>query len=632
MIRIIAFASAFVVACTAVAADSKPDLSEYRTVKTAIPSKLSETKAAAPGQPGYLGIQVGTNAQGMVVIAELAENSPAAKAGLLAGDVLIQLDGQTVGNEESLSDYLHAKEAGTKVRLNVIRKDKLIELTPTLAAVSRPIKPGSTRALLGLQVGESKDSNGVPITFVSTGSPAERAKLKVGELLQKIDGIAVTSQEKLRDILAEKKPNDSVTVTIYIADKALDMKLALGTESTSGGGGEGRGGRGGGGGPGGGGPGAGGAWDNRGAAGGGGGGRSNYWSKPTYKMAVIGIEYPDVKHSDKLPTKAWDEAFYSRNTYNKKSVTGQQVYGSLADYYHEQSFGKLKVEGKMFPYVEVSKKRQEYATGNRMALLTEAMDKLLARDGKDALKDYDGICFIYAGNRVQTTRGSLYWPHRSSVMHQGKRWPYFICPEGGDRMATISVYCHEFGHLLGLPDLYARPENPGSEGLAQWCAMSNQVGNGRPQHFSAWPKEKLGWIKPVTIDPTVPQKLILSPIEDSPDECFKVPLRADGSEYLLLENRRKKGFDQSLPAEGLLIWRVTQNRPLLEESHGVEGPAGPRVFQSQVPYPSSSNDSFTPYTTPSSQAQLGGGLPVFITNIRKLDDGRITFHIGYEYE
>jgi len=34
----------------------------------------------------------------------------------------------------------------------------------------------------------------------------------------------------------------------------------------------------------------------------------------------------------------------------------------------------------------------------------------------------------------------------------------------GERMSNISALCHEFGHFLGLPDLYARPENPGSEG------------------------------------------------------------------------------------------------------------------------------------------------------------------------
>ena len=142
----------------------------------------------------------------------------------------------------------------------------------------------------------------------------------------------------------------------------------------------------------------------------------------------------------------------------------------------------------------------------------------------------------------------------------------------------------------------------------------------------------LGWIKPKIVDPRVPQKLILDPIEDDPAQCVKVMVRADGTEYFLLENRVRKGFDQSLPAGGLLIWRVVNNRPVLEESHGVEGASGPRVYLGAVPYPSQSNTAFTPYTVPSSRSQLGGGLPVHVTNIRRLPDGRITFHIGYEYQ
>ena len=127
----------------------------------------------------------------------------------------------------------------------------------------------------------------------------------------------------------------------------------------------------------------------------------------------------------------------------------------------------------------------------------------------------------------------------TTVTHKGKHWPYFICAEGGRRMGNISVYCHEFGHMLGIPDLYARPENPGSEGLGNWCAMSNQTPYGRPQHFGAWCKEQLGWLTPAVIDPAVKQKLVLAPIENSPNECFKVLVRPDGSEYFLLENRRQ---------------------------------------------------------------------------------------------
>ena len=174
-----------------------------------------------------------------------------------------------------------------------------------------------------------------------------------------------------------------------------------------------------------------------------------------------------------------------------------------------------------------------------------------------------------------------------------------------------------------------------ASGTGDWCTMGSGswLGQGNlPGHMSAWSKEQLGWLTPVVIDPTVKQKLILSPVGSGDHECYKVLVRPDGSEYFLLENRRKTGFDASLPAEGLLIWRIVANRPILEESHGVEGPAGPRVFLNSVPWPSKNNHSFTTYTTPSSRSQMGGGQPVNITNIRQLDDGRIAFEIGYEFE
>jgi immune inhibitor A len=56
------------------------------------------------------------------------------------------------------------------------------------------------------------------------------------------------------------------------------------------------------------------------------------------------------------------------------------------------------------------------------------------------------------------------------------------------------------------------------------------------------------------------------------------------------------------------------------------------VYLGSVPFPSAANAAFTPYTVPSSRSQLGGGLPVHVTNIRRLPDGRVTFHVGYEYQ
>src|SRR5205807_170314 len=168
------------------------------------------------------------------------------------------------------------------------------------------------------------------------------------------------------------------------------------------------------------------------------------WKKDVYRLAVVCVEYPDVAHSAKIPNKEWETALFSKGTYTKTSVTGQTVYGSLNDYYQEQSFGKLRVEGKVFDWVEVGKKRAEYGQnagfGDRTALLAEALDKLLARDGADALKDIDGLFFLYAGERVRTNRGNLYWPHRANFRHKDRRWSYFICSEGGRQMSTISVF------------------------------------------------------------------------------------------------------------------------------------------------------------------------------------------------
>jgi M6 family metalloprotease-like protein len=588
---------------------------EYRTVETAISAKIqpqTAATAAAPSVPPFLGISVGPSANG-VTIEDVQPGSPAEKAGLKIGDILTRFDGKDVAGAEPFRSSLKAKAPGDSIKVVVRRKDQTVEATVALIPVSRPLPAPAVRpvfAPLGLTVSAAKDGKGVTVDEVRTGSVAEQAKLKVGETILKVDATDLTGPDKLREALTGKRPDDTVTLTLLLAEKQVEMKLKLPAEGMGGGPGQGFGRRQGG-------------WDSRG---------NRYWTKPTYKLAIILVEYPDAKHNAKITPKAWEEAMFSRDGTYKSTATGQTAYGTMYDYYLEQSYGNLKIEGKAFDYVEVNKKRMDYNTGSRTALLTEALDKLLARDGKDALKDFDGVFYIYAGGRMQVARGSLYWPHRASVQHNGKNWPYFICPEGGERMANISVFCHEFGHMLGLPDLYARPENPGSEGLGIWCAMANQAGNGRPQHFSAWCKEKLEWVKPTVIDPTVKQKLALAPIESSPRECFKVLVRPDGSEYLLLENRTKKGFDQSLPAEGLLIWRVVGNRPILEESHGVEGPAGPRVFMDKVPFPSSANDAFTPFTTPSSRSQLGGGLPVHITNIKRLPDGKVMFHIGYEYQ
>lgn len=586
------------------------DLSDYRTADQAIAASVAASTVKRTALPGYLGIHVVADSAGLK-IDEVHAASPAASAGLRAGDVIDQLDGKRFKTSAALRDHLHLKQPGAEVAVVVRREQQPSEVRVKLAATSRPLSvesrqtAGPNRAFFGVLVAPPADGRGVRVDEITPGSPAAAAKLAVGDIILEIDGKMVPEASEFRTAMADRKPGDVIKLAIERDGTGLELRATL-TK----------------------------AFNPKG------GGPAvvdvlPLWKKDVYRLGVVPIEFPDVKHNDKLTPEQFEEAFFSWGSH-RTTATGAAAFGSLNDYFHEQSYGKFRIEGKVFAPVLVSKKRADYAPGsgtaNKTGPLIEALDRLSERVGKDALKNLDGLCFLYAGARVQLNRGSLYAPHRGSLTFQGKRWQYMLAPAGGDKAESISVLAPELGKLLGLPELFARPENAGSEGLGVWCLMSDGAGrDGRPGHLCAWCKEQLGWLQPVTIDPAVAQKLILAPVQRSPRECYKILLRSDGSEYLLLENRTARGFDAELPAQGLLIWRSVNGQPMLEESHGVAGPAGPRSFLDAIPYPSRHNNAFTPQTTPSSRAISGGGVPLHITNIRRLSDGRITFHIGYEY-
>jgi M6 family metalloprotease-like protein len=600
------FAALLATVCFAVSApDTAPDLREFRTVSTAKTTVIEKTGAATGGHPGYLGVEFANGDSSAPVVAGVEPGSPAQIAGIRPGDIISRVATTNVTDARTLREAVQILGENATVPLHLTRAGKPLDLTVKLSAASRPKVLPERLPILGVRLYDRTDVEGLIARTVIAGSPAARAGLKSGDILLKIDGSPIRTGFDVSIALADHKPGDRVKLTLHRDGTETELDYPLLAEPES---------------------------DLSVAP------AKNYWKKDTFRLGIICIEYSDAPHNPRITAENWREAIFSHSTYHgKASATGQPVFGSFNDYYAEVSHGAFHTEGRVFDWVKVAKKRADYNQGTNPAmkavLFNEAFDLILARDGKDALDGYDGFFFIYAGERFPTTvRGSLYWPHRATFQRKDKRISYFICPEGGRLMTSISVFCHEFGHMLGLPDLYARPENPGSVGAGNWCLMSNELGKGRPQHMSAWCKEQLGWLKPAVIDPTEKQSLILAPVESSATECFKVLVRRDGSEYFLLENRQQRDFDTGLPAAGLLIWRVVGNHPILEESHGIEGPLGPRVFLNSIPFPSAASHAFTPDTHPSSRSLLGGGLPVHINEIRQFPDGRITFTIGHSYQ
>ena len=578
------------------------NLAEYRPLSKAIRMEKTTLEGASQNKAGKLGLRLSWKPGVGAIVVEVQSDSPSAKAGIQSGDVVELVRGKKIQDEETMRlihTMVYATEK-TEIQLRRSGVEKMVELIPM--PWSRPLA-NTPRARMGISLQKVKDKDAVEVKSVTPNGPGEKAGVKVGDILSSINGKKIRTEPIVTVPTEGKKAGDELMLLVERQGKQIRLKLRLESdqlEDTSL------------------------SWNDR---------DRKLFRKPVYKLAVLLVEFPDQKMNDKIKPSDWEKQLFSFNEYNTENATGQKAYGSMNDYYHEISYGQLKIAGKAYAPVALSKKRIEYSTASpRNQIMEQTLDKFFEREGANSLDGYDGVFFMYAGSRAPVVRGNVLWPHRGNMSYKGKRYSYFICPEGGEKMFPISVMAHEFGHLLGLPDLYARPEVPDMEGLGMWCTMANGAGlDGRPVHFSAWCKEQMGWIKPVIVDPRVRQKLILSPVETASGEFLKIPVRPDGNEYFLLENRMRKGYDKMLQAEGLFIWRVVDGKPSLEESHGIPGQAGPGRYPDQVPYPSRSNRDFTPLTVPSSSPVKQGGWPLHITQIERLPDGRLLLQIGYEY-
>jgi hypothetical protein len=209
-------------------------------------------------------------------------------------------------------------------------------------------------------------------------------------------------------------------------------------------------------------------------------------------------------------------------------------------------------------------------------------------------------------------------------------------------MTTMGVYAHEYGHALGLPDLYDRDYS--SNGVGDWSLMASgswtkvSKPGDRPSHLDAWSKYALGWVTPTQVTRT----LIDQPItqaENTPDVYQLLGGSPSiGGEYFLIENRQHVGFDEGLPGAGLLIWHIDETKD--DNDHECY-PGGPSCVTNHYhvalvqadnlwslekdiynlgdmgdPYPGSTgNTSFTRDSAPKSNLYSGYPSGVSVTNI-----------------
>ncbi|MFO1065801.1 MAG: PDZ domain-containing protein [Pirellulales bacterium] len=160
---------------------------------------------------GKLGVVVSDQNElaGPVKVAGAAPGSPAAKAGLKAGDMIVEAAGQPVTLLAHLRHALGPADAGSEFRFSVDRKGKRIELNAVLAAEV----PTYRSRYLGLEC-EADGDAGLKITAVRADSPAETAKLQIGRHIVDCNGTPMRTPKDLREQVAVAELDEPLHLVI----------------------------------------------------------------------------------------------------------------------------------------------------------------------------------------------------------------------------------------------------------------------------------------------------------------------------------------------------------------------------------------------------------------------------------
>ncbi|HEX7343127.1 MAG TPA: PDZ domain-containing protein [bacterium] len=194
-----------------------------------------------------------------IFVDDVVDDSPAEKAGLEEGDIILKFEDKGVKDVDELRELIGASKEGDKVAMVVFRDGKEIKLTAELGEaedVSREIiikrgmgRPGMMKmkggccsvgecnVWLGVEVQKLsdqlaeyfkvKDGKGVLVATVIKDAPAEKAGIKAGDVMVKIGDEEVSKPADLREAICGKKAGDEVAVNFLRDGQERTLKVAL---------------------------------------------------------------------------------------------------------------------------------------------------------------------------------------------------------------------------------------------------------------------------------------------------------------------------------------------------------------------------------------------------------------------
>lgn len=367
-----------------------------------------------------------------------------------------------------------------------------------------------------------------------------------------------------------------------------------------------------------------------------------------------------------------DHAFAENNTYqafdslaNGEHYTYNGATGSCRQYFSDQSNGQYIPKFDVIGPVSLPQTMAYYGTdtqsgnGDDRYVFDFVLDACLGADqmGADFTKydnNEDGfvdfVYIIYAGvgqadGGPETTiwphawdlKATLYYGnHNQNTYYANSATDYHLPQIDGKTLmkyacsnelkydtqarSGIGTICHEFSHVLGLPDYYLTTTSPivnQRETPGAWSLMGygNYLNNGNtPPNYSVYDKYYLGWLEPTALSVSQELEILADGITTymmarNETHVKEGAYRTDTVYYI--ENRQQEGWDAYLPGHGMLIWRVIfdeedwyQNCPndnvaryRLISAKAISSPYTTTKPKPEVPFPGSANiTSYKPFS------------------------------------
>ena len=317
-------------------------------------------------------------------------------------------------------------------------------------------------------------------------------------------------------------------------------------------------------------------------------GHGGHMDYDKFRGLIILINYTDRKFDDYVPSNYTPIDFYEAmiNSHDYQGYTlpfGTKIdaMGSVRDYYYDNSFGQFDPHFDILGPVDVDfacTDAHQFRCDSIFFAALEALDPEVDFSQYDTDEDgtADMVFFLVAGHGSDVTANDrdYLWPHmknfEASPVLDGVNFSLYACSTNMtgeedeyrinyNNVAGIGTICHEFSHVLGLPDLYDA-DSEGSGGINRqhpmtWSVMASgfRSNNGRnPAGYSLFERYALGFAQPTLIEG---EGTITVPILERDNTGYRMNTANDG-EYFIIENRQRIKWDKNLAGPGMLIWRI----------------------------------------------------------------------------